>query len=86
MVFFYLAEPFIYSEGFGCIPSCRDYHSIGGFSKLLLAQCIYEGYCVIYEEEDLEKYGVWGHEMGDLSLICAEYIPEEKYCMLSIVS
>jgi len=64
----------------------RDYHAIGGFSRLLLAQCIYEGYCVIYEEEDLEKYGVWGHSMGDLTLIGVEYILEEKYCMLKIVS
>ncbi|QEE17132.1 hypothetical protein DSAG12_02964 [Promethearchaeum syntrophicum] len=61
-----------------------EYQVIGGFSRLDLAQCIYEGYYSVYA--DAEKYGVWGHGMGDLSLIGVEYIIEERYCMLSIVS
>ena len=64
----------------------RDYHSFGGFSRLLLGQCINEGYYTIYDEQDLEKYGVWGHARGDLVLICIEYVVEKKLCMLRIES
>lgn len=64
----------------------NDYYCIGGFSRLFLAQCIYEGYYTIYSEKDLEKYGVWGHSMGNLSLMRVEYIKAKKYCMLRIDS
>ncbi len=64
----------------------QDYYMVGGFTRIELAQCIFYGYSTIYEEKDLKKYGIWGHSMGDLSLICVEYYFEENYCRLRIES
>ncbi len=81
-------------------PTVREYVTVGGFSRVLLAQCIYEGYATIYDEEEQAvgnpghyenlynrktsdgPYGIWGHDMGDISVIYAGYSPEEKLCWL----
>ncbi len=79
-------------------PTVREYIAVGGFSRVFLAQCIFEGYATIYEEEELTvgnpghyenlynrktsngRYGIWGHDMGDISLISAGYSSEERLC------
>src|SRR5208337_2613834 len=37
-----------------------------GFRRIDLFRCIYKGYCKIYD--DISKYGVYGHGIGDLKI------------------
>nr|WP_147664666.1 leucine-rich repeat domain-containing protein [Candidatus Prometheoarchaeum syntrophicum]QEE17782.1 Leucine Rich repeats (2 copies) [Candidatus Prometheoarchaeum syntrophicum] len=78
----------------------REYIKVGGFSRVFLAQCIFEGYASIYNEEEAAvgnpghyknlynrrtsngPYGIWGHDMGDISIIYAGYSPTEQLCWL----
>ena len=60
-----------------------EYNNKGGFSRLDLWRCIYEGYKRIYDEEEADagnapnlmnrarsggRYGIWGHYMSNLYL------------------
>lgn len=62
-------------------PTALEFTSRGGFSRLNLFRCIYEGYKRIYDVEDGDPgnipgmlnhatsdgpFGIWGHSMGDL--------------------
>lgn len=82
----------------------REYYSIGGFTRLFLAQCIFEGYYTIYEEEEAAvgnpghyenlynrresdgPYGIWGHDMCDLTLDYIDYNPNKKLCLPDVHS
>jgi len=53
------------------------FKSRNGFTRAKFYECVYRGYQKIYKSED--KYGVWGHCIGDLSLGYATEISPGKF-------
>lgn len=80
------------------------YRNKGGFSRMDLWNCIYDGYKRIYEEEEKEvgdpgtapnlmnraesygKYGIWGHQIGELYIERVLYNKSRKTIKLRIGS
>jgi hypothetical protein len=65
-------------------PAVMKFKDKNGFDLAKIIQCIIEGYVNIYKSE--EKYGIWGHEINDLSIEAILYDEKKNLVTMSIGS
>jgi hypothetical protein len=65
----------------------REFRSETGFTRAEIVECIRSGYRKLYAEEDLTgKWGIWGHDIGDLIIERVDLDDDTGVVSLSIGS